>query len=251
MELLVYKRVGETTAELSNRIKQEQNASKVAICGKLDPMARGLTRALTNEKTKLMSTYLTNNKTYEFKLVFDIKTDTDDIMGRILSYNHSQNTCSRMEVYKSYINEICQYDEQHFHPFSAIKLTIDGKRQSLHQWTKERNMNLTNLPKKKVTVLEKEFGDLQTINFNSYKSNIDDRLSKINQSHKSTFRVDEIQNCWNEFVGISTSIDMTHLVILPIKLRVSSGFYIRMLPYYLKEIYGVNSHIYDIHRTHC
>lgn len=251
MELLVYKKVGETTAELSRRVKQEKNARKVAICGKLDPMARGLTRVLTDEKTKLMSTYLTNNKTYEFKLVFDIKTDTDDIMGRITSYNHSQETIGRITEYKSYINEICQYEEQHFHPFSAIKLTIDGKRQSLHQWTKERNMNLTNLPKKKVTVLEKEIGDIQTINFASYKSNIDDRLSKISKSHKSTFRVHEIQNCWNKFVGISSSMDMKHLVILPIKLRVSSGFYIRMLPYYLKEIYDVNSHIYDIHRTHC
>ena len=251
MELLVYKKVGETTAELSRRVKQEQDAHKVAICGKLDPMARGLTRVLTDEKTKLMSTYLSNNKTYEFNLVFDIKTDTDDIMGRITSYNHSQETLGRIDMYKSYINEICSYKEQHFHPFSAIKLTIDGKRQSLHQWTKERNMNLTNLPKKKVMVLKKEFGDIQIINFISYKSNIDNRLSKISQSNKSTFRVDEIQNCWNELVGTSNSMDMKHLVILPIKLSVSSGFYIRMLPYYLKEQYDVNSHIYDIHRTSC
>jgi len=106
MELLVYKKVGETTAELSRRVKQENGARKVAICGKLDPMARGLTRVLTDEKTKLMSIYLTNNKTYEFKLVFDIKTDTDDIMGRITSYNHSQETLGRITEYKSYINEI-------------------------------------------------------------------------------------------------------------------------------------------------
>ena len=54
MELNVYKQIGETTAELSSRIKKQYNAKKVAVCGKLDPMARGLTKVLLDDKTKLM-----------------------------------------------------------------------------------------------------------------------------------------------------------------------------------------------------
>ena len=248
MELLVYKTIGETTAELSKRIKDKHNAKKVAICGKLDPMARGLTRVLTDDKTKLMNQFLSGDKTYEFKLVFDIKTDTDDIMGLITSYNHSDYTMRNMERYKSHIDEICLKNEQHFHPFSAIKLTIDGKRQSLHQWTQERNMNLDDLPKKAVKVLRKEYGDMQVMSFSKYKSNVKKRLWKISNEHKTTFRIPEIENSWDEFTATACIMDLTKIVILPVKLRVSSGFYIRMLPYYLKELYKVNSHIYDIHR---
>ena len=53
MELNVYKKIGETTAELSTRIKKQYNAKKVAVCGKLDPMARGLTKVLLDEEQLL------------------------------------------------------------------------------------------------------------------------------------------------------------------------------------------------------
>ena len=136
MELNVYKQIGETTAELSSRIKKQYNAKKVAVCGKLDPMARGLTKVLLDDKTKLMEKYLTNDKTYEFKIVFNIKTDTDDIMGLIVDYDKLED--EDISSYIRYIDEILNKDQQHFHPFSAIKVKIDDRRQSLHQWTQER-----------------------------------------------------------------------------------------------------------------
>ena len=45
-----YKEIGETTKEFSDRIKDKYNATKVAICGKLDPMAKGKVRLLQLNK---------------------------------------------------------------------------------------------------------------------------------------------------------------------------------------------------------
>ena len=66
MEILVYKRIGETTAELSSRIKNKYNSQKVAMW-KIRS-ARGLTRVLTDDKTELMDNFLKNDKTYEFNI---------------------------------------------------------------------------------------------------------------------------------------------------------------------------------------
>ena len=56
--IFVDKRIGETTSELADRVKSETGANKVVICGKLDPMAHGITRALLDENTKLMEQHL-------------------------------------------------------------------------------------------------------------------------------------------------------------------------------------------------
>ena len=48
------KRIGETTREFAKRISLKNNEEKVCICGKLDPMSRGITRILMGDDTKLM-----------------------------------------------------------------------------------------------------------------------------------------------------------------------------------------------------
>ena len=247
MELNVYKKIGETTAELSTRIKKQYNAKKVAVCGKLDPMARGLTKVLLDDKTKLMEKYLTNDKTYEFKIVFNIKTDTDDIMGLIVDYDKLED--EDISSYIRYIDEILNKDQQHFHPFSAIKVKIDDRRQSLHQWTQERKISMEDLPIKNVKVISKEYGNMQKLTVKKYITNVLNRLSTISDQQKTTFRVTDIKSKWINFTPETGISDKDKLLILPVKLRVSSGFYIRMIPYYLKELFNINAHIYDIHRT--
>ena len=247
MELNVYKKIGETTAELSTRIKKQYNAKKVAVCGKLDPMARGLTKVLLDDKTKLMEKYLTNDKTYEFKIVFNIKTDTDDIMGLIVDYDKLED--EDISSYIRYIDEILNKDQQHFHPFSAIKVKIDDRRQSLHQWTQERKISMEDLPIKNVKVISKEYGNMQKLTVKKYITNVLNRLSTISDQQKTTFRVPDIKSKWINFTTETGISNKDKLLILPVKLRVSSGFYIRMIPYYLKELFNINAHIYDIHRT--
>ena len=87
---------------------------------------------------------------------YEVKTDTDDIMGLIVDYNKLGDKEEDISSYINYIDEILSKDEQHFHPFSAIKVKIDDRRQSLHQWTQERKISMEDLPIKNVKVISKE-----------------------------------------------------------------------------------------------
>ena len=101
--MLIHKRKGETTGDFSKRLKDTYNWKKVAICGKLDPMARGLTRILADKNTKFMSKNLNHNKTYNFNIVLNIKTDTDDILGLI---KNVKDQFSSINLVKKIIVEI-------------------------------------------------------------------------------------------------------------------------------------------------
>ena len=170
----IYKNVGETTGDLSNRIKKTYNCTKVAICGKLDPMARGITKYLVDGDTKLMQNYLNNVKTYEFNLVLGLKTDTDDIMGIVSELDDTRYDFNSINaILQSMMTET----KQHFHPFSAIKCRIGNERKSLHQWTLEGKCDHINLPEKQVTVYNMDIGYPVEINIKDYILSIKNRLS--------------------------------------------------------------------------
>ena len=45
------KNIGETTSEFASRVSRINGGLKSCACGKLDPMARGITRVLIGEQT--------------------------------------------------------------------------------------------------------------------------------------------------------------------------------------------------------
>lgn len=251
--MLVTKIIGETTAELSNRLKIQHGYDKVAICGKLDPMARGEVRVLINQNTKLMSQYLSSIKTYEFKLVIGVKTDTDDIMGLVTNTGNNETGNNETGNHdtsniSSHILDICSRKTQHFHPFSAIKLKIDGVRKSLHHWALAGKLNTSNLPSKQVSVDQVTIKDSYTVDLHSHYVDIVNRLNRISSHNRGTFRVDQILTSWDTTIQSLDRDNITHLEVIPIEMTVSSGFYIRMLAYYLYEDYGIVSNIFDINR---
>tara|TARA_B100001094_G_C17975661_1_gene692641 strand:- start:40 stop:780 length:741 start_codon:yes stop_codon:yes gene_type:complete len=240
----IYKNVGETTGDLSNRIKKTYNCTKVAICGKLDPMARGITKYLVDGDTKLMQNYLNNVKTYEFNLVLGLKTDTDDIMGIVSELDDTRYDFNSINaILQSMMTET----KQHFHPFSAIKCRIGNERKSLHQWTLEGKCDHKSLPEKQVTVYNMDIGYPVEINIKDYILSIKNRLSLVNDTNCKVFRINDIINSWNNI--LYNTDNQKKIVTIKLKMQVSSGYYIRMISYYLYYRYKINSHIFDIHRT--
>jgi tRNA pseudouridine(55) synthase len=247
MSFMVYKRIGETTSELANRVKQEHGFKKVVICGKLDPMARGMARVLADADTKLMRDNLHHNKTYKFYLVLNLKTDTDDIMGLI---DHIHDEHDRIDEVMEYIKSLATVKEQKFHPYSAIKVRMNGERLSLHQWAKRGLLTNEMTPSKAVTVYNISIGDLSTMQLNEYISMIQPRLEMIQDSSKEAFRVDEITSKWSELINNPPEPAPSNVYIIPIRMTVSSGYYIRMISNSLYSSLGITSHIYDIHRIY-
>jgi len=240
-KMFYHKSVGETTSEFANRVSQLHNGAKTCACGKLDPMARGITRVLVGDKTKEMEKHLNSNKTYEFYIVPGISTDSDDIMGLIdnVSENISAQDIINIKTYMD--NTISNLYTQKFHHYSALRLRKNGERHPLWYWYKKGLLDEEEIPEKKVNVYNLEFLKLQTIPKDYYLKNILDRLSKI--THKDQFRVKDITKKWSA-LNYNKS-----LLLLKFKIKVSSGFYVRMIAKQIKKDLGVPVHIYDIHRT--
>lgn len=240
MFILGYKNTGETTKEFSDKIKKIYNAKYAVICGKLDPMARGHTKILLDENRKLMDNYLNSQKLYQFNLVIGIKTTSDDILGEIIDNGIDSNYYEKTLDYL--ITVIAKQKTQKFHPYSAIKIKIDGNRKSLHQWTREGKTTYEMLPDKKVEIISMAIENGLELDYDIYRNTVIEKINKISNENRSVFNVDKIIDCWKQLNY------KNNILLVKITMEVSSGYYIRMIPYYLYRDLGIPTHIFDINR---
>ena len=236
--LLANKKTGETTAQFSNRVKQAYGFKKLAICGKLDPMARGVTVVLPNEHTKLMNGYLTCDKEYEFSIIQGISTDSDDVLGNIMCVDNNRET----EALQCYIENLVYRKTQKFHHFSAVRLSKNGLNKPLWYWYKKNLLKDSEIPEKSVNVFKTTFLGQERIPFEQY---LDMATNMINKLDSDKFNKQSILRSWNK-KGLNFA--MPDLIKHNFRINVSSGFYVRMIAKELKDL-GINCHIYDIHRT--
>ena len=239
--MFYHKRVGETTSEFAKRISELHGGLKTCACGKLDPMARGMTRVLVGKETKQMDQHLQSDKIYEFYIVPGISTDSDDIMGLIDATN---DMISVREIHniKQYMDtKILNLERQKFHHYSAIKLRKNDERQSLWYWHKKGMLDDSEIPDKPVEVYNLEFLEFKSVDVQDYLVTVVDNLNKI--TRKNQFRIEEIIQKW---IGLNYN---RPLFMLKFRMKVSSGFYIRMIAKQMKADLGIPVHIYDIHRV--
>ncbi|MDC3067670.1 tRNA pseudouridine(55) synthase TruB [Paracoccaceae bacterium] len=82
--LLVNKPKGMTSTDVIRRLKNKLNPAKIGHAGTLDPNATGLLPVAMGEATKAIPYLLRTKKKYKALLKFGLKTDTDDLNGKIL-----------------------------------------------------------------------------------------------------------------------------------------------------------------------
>tara|TARA_B110000971_G_scaffold135255_1_gene138288 strand:- start:1441 stop:2184 length:744 start_codon:yes stop_codon:yes gene_type:complete len=241
--MLVRKYVGETTKEFADRIRCEKGIAddvKVAICGKLDPQACGVTKVLFGEDTKMMPKYLQSNKTYEFFIALGISTDSDDIMGRITNIDTSVK--NNIESIKSFMNTyIINQTTQKYHPISAKKINKGpGKKRPLWYWHKKGILEESDLPSKPVKVISlRQTTDIIELNYTGYLDMVKYRLNSI--TDKERFNIKEITSGWD---GVS----MEKVILIPYEIKVSSGFYVRMISKEIRDNLNLPVHIFGINR---
>lgn len=78
-----YKPKGISSAEALNLLKKFCHIKKAGYAGTLDPLATGVLLVGINKGTKLLSQLTNLDKVYYVKVLFGIKTDTDDVLGNI------------------------------------------------------------------------------------------------------------------------------------------------------------------------
>jgi len=82
MIIPIYQPLGSSTHLLARKIG-EIYKTKATHTGTLDPMAEGVVVVLTDQDRFLKSTLSDWQKTYEFKIVWGVSTDTHDLLGKI------------------------------------------------------------------------------------------------------------------------------------------------------------------------
>lgn len=82
--LVVNKESGMTSFDVIRKIKRILNIDKIGHTGTLDPMATGVLLILLGDATKISNYLMSDVKGYEFDVAFGIKTDTEDITGKII-----------------------------------------------------------------------------------------------------------------------------------------------------------------------
>jgi len=82
--LLINKPVGISSAQVGNVLKRTLNIKKIGHAGTLDKEASGLLIFGLGKGTKKLSLFQKMPKTYKVKVKLGIKTDTDDLSGKII-----------------------------------------------------------------------------------------------------------------------------------------------------------------------
>ncbi len=226
----------------SNIININQRLDKVCYCGRLDPMARGLVLLLVGNECKNMEKYLYHKKEYEFEIIFGLSTDTDDPLGlieNIYDYNESEVN-NYVEQIKEYVSERCKIGkfEQHFHNYSSKRI------KGIPMWQHMQTNTYIEKPSHQVEIFNIEFKNIKKYNFNEWKNNIIDIINKIDK--KNNFRQDIIINNYNNIINNHI---INNIYSLPIKINVSSGFYVRQLVADIKNKFDIIILTFDINRT--
>lgn len=233
---IVEKNIGETCLECAIRCFSNKKKTYVGI---LDPMARGKLMILTEDDVKLKEKYLkTQNKTYELTIICGIKTDSDDILGKIT--DHTASLIAVTDV----INEIEKFPKtfnQNYHPYSAYKPyeLLEDKRKPLWYWT-AKGLKPKEQPSKEVSILNRELLDTRVMNKSSLKTIINTRINMLTDS--GSFRKDEIKKQWEDFEYFNT-------FEIKYRLTITSGFYVRTFINDISEKMGYPLILLDLNRT--
>ena len=118
--LLINKPVGISSAQVGNILKKTLDINKVGHAGTLDKEASGLLIFGMGKGTKKLPLFQKMPKTYKVKIELGVKTDTDDLSGKIIK-EHPVKGITRSKVEKA-LKQFLGKKPQVPPLYSAVKL---------------------------------------------------------------------------------------------------------------------------------
>ncbi len=231
--IITNKNIGETPLECLERVRREEGietGTPMTYAGRLDPMAEGVLIILTGEECKNKGKYLGLEKEYEIEILFGIKTDTHDTLGLIRGIDLEKG---REVDLKNYVGK---FDQEY--PMYSSK-TVNGKQ--LHQYARA-NEEPEEIPTKNVEIYSIEKLDEYEINGLELAANVIELVKKVN----GDFRQDEIIEEWQALAEEFSKVDFK---IIKLKIKCSSGTYMRSLADRIGIDAGVGAIAYSIKRN--
>ena len=244
MPIYLYKPIGQTPNELINNYKKENiNAKKVSFAGRLDPMAHGTMTLLVNEECKLHDTYISRDKTYEFEILFGFKTDTFDVLGKLLEFNNPIDFNEKIENIN--LDNYTKQFNQEYPPYSSIVVN----KKPLWEWSKLGLIDTIKIPSKIVEIykFDEIENDSKIDSYKDIQKIILNMINSLSETNKPKFRVDSIIKLWNTF--FKTHNITIKPIIKKYRAKVSSGTYIRSISNQIGNEIGCGAIALNIRRT--
>ncbi len=221
--IIINKNIGETPLECLERVRIQEgipNDVSMTYAGRLDPLAEGQMIILVGDECKNKEKYLDYDKEYEIEILFGFSTDSYDVLGLINDNNNLKITKINLD---SYIGKF----EQKYPRYSSKVIAMKEIPEEM--------------PSREVEIYSIE--DLGTREIKG-SDLLNEIIAKINLV-KGDFRQKEITARWS---SISQEILDSYFTILKLKVRCSSGTYMRTLAHNIGVDHGIPALAYSIKR---
>ena len=242
MPIYLYKPIGQTPNELIETYKSQNSyAKKVSFAGRLDPMAHGTMILLVNDECKLHETFIAKSKVYEFEILFGFKTDTYDVLGKLLEFNNPHDFIKKLNNID--LTKYIKQTSQSYPPYSSIVVN----KKPLWEWSKLGLIDTIKIPCKTIKIYElEEIENSSNIeNSELLYDKIKSMINSLSDQNKPKFRVEQILNLWKIFFRNNSFKP----IIKKYRANVSSGTYIRSISNQIGNDIGCGALALNIHRT--
>ena len=234
----VYKPLGTTSHQVAIRMS-EVLGTKVTHTGSLDPMAEGVLVLLIGpEAMAYQIAFQSEDKDYEFDLLFGFSTDSYDLLGLVTKTTACDPADFPEKELRSQLSRIIGRQTQAIPPYSSKVI----RGHPMFWWAREGRLHEIGNPTKEIRIQEAELIKIRTLSSSQLKTTIIENISEV----KGDFRQPEIIKTWTRTLNESSSPDFS---IATIQVTVSSGTYIRAIANDLGSAFGIPSCALRILRT--
>ena len=217
--------------QLVERVKKEYKINRLGYTARLDPMAKGCVPFVTNEMCSNIKDHLESGKTYQVKIIIGIQTDSDDPLGLI------NNT--------KIINEVIFSDAQKYIINYLNLINNTTFKQKYHHYStkmmnhrRQKTVNFVN--NHDVSVYDYEILGEDIFNYGSWSKKVIGYINSIDST--KNFRQEVTIAQWKNF-------QIDKLFYIKLKIKVSSGFFIRQLIRDMSDNIGIPLMCYNINRV--
>jgi tRNA pseudouridine55 synthase len=248
--VVLHKKRGETPLQVLEAWKgthPEWGTIPMSYAGRLDPMAEGKLLMLLGDECKKQGVYTKLDKEYEVEVVFDVGTDSGDVLGLATYSEKSERPMHAAQVRHALSAQIGTHVRTY--PKFSSK-TVAGK--PLFLYTLENKLNEIEIPTHEETIYKIEVNRAEKVSRGELQERIQKALEVVPRSDEPSkllgadFRQDAVRARWQELFKYMPDRSFT---ILRIRVTCGSGAYMRTLAEQIGASLGTTAFALFINRT--
>ena len=243
------KKVGETPLGALEKWRSENPlyaTTPAAYAGRLDPMASGKLLILLGEECKRQRAYTNLDKAYEIEVLFDIGSDTGDILG-VPTYAKQATQFDTDTLDQVLQGEIGEHTLAY--PAFSSK-TVGGK--PLFLYALEGALGTIEIPTHTEHIYSLKQKGVSSVSSRDIRSRIIDLLTRVPRTTEPSkqigedFRIERIRGAWE---SLFANVRERDFIVLNLRVICGSGTYMRSLAPRLGEALGTKALALSITRT--